>query len=308
MRPSHAESTAHRLHVAALLGALAAAVWTGPAVAYVAAGDRTFVATLVLPQIAPSDELYLTWSTLPTFPEGIGSQNRTSNATVVYDKMITDRLGIQVEESYTRLGRVIAPPFWGWQNTDTQLKYMAVNDGPHEFLFTFGVDREFGRTGAQRVGASPSGATTPLIFFGKGLGDLDIGLLRPLALTGSVGTQVADQSPRPNLLTFTGFTVQYSIPYLESKVQSFTFPDIVRAMTPITEVSVTAPLGKSYGMHTTALVAPGIIYSGQGWEAGIEAQIPITRATGRGAGVIAQVHFSLDYLFPETLGKPLFGR
>jgi hypothetical protein len=219
--------------------------------------------------------------------------------------MITDRLGIQVEEQYTRLGRVEAPTSYGWQNTDTDLRFMIFNDRPHEFLLTLGVDREFGGTGAPQVGANSSGATTPQTFFGKGLGDLDIGLFRPLAVTGFVGPQIADRAPRQNIL-MTGFAVEYSIPYLESKVESFTLPDIVHGLTPITEVSVMAPLRNSF--QTQVLVAPGVVYSGQGWEAAIEAEIPTTRATGRGVGVIAQVTFSLDFLFPETLGKPLFGR
>jgi hypothetical protein len=55
-------------------------------------------------------------------------------------------------------------------------------------------------------------------------------------------------------------------------------------------------------------VAPGFVYSGQRWEAGVEALIPATRAAGGGAGVIAQVHASPGFLFPETLGRPLFRR
>lgn len=290
-----------------LFGALAAAVWTAPAVAYTAAGDRTFVATLLLPQIAPSDELYFTGMSFPQFPSDGNGINRTSSATVTYDKTITYRLGILVTEGYDLKGRVGAPAQVGWKNTDATLQYMAINNGPHEFLLSLGVDREFGGTGSRRVD-DPSGATTPEVFFGKGLGDLDIGLLRPIAITGFAGPQVADQSRRGDLF-MTGFSVQYSIPYLESKVQSFALPNLVRAMTPITEVSVMAPFGvSSQEMHTMITVAPGIVYTGRGWEAGVEAQIPMTHATGRGVGVIAQLHLSLDYLFPESIGKPLFGR
>ena len=41
---------------------------------------------------------------------------------------------------------------------------------------------------------------------------------------------------------------------------------------------------------------------------GLEAVIPINRASGRGVGVQAQLHFFLDDLFPNTLGKPLISR
>jgi len=51
-----------------------------------------------------------------------------------------------------------------------------------------------------------------------------------------------------------------------------------------------------------------VIYSrGKGWELGIEAVIPTTRATGTGAGVIAQLVIQLDYLLPDSVvGRPIF--
>ena len=54
--------------------------------------------------------------------------------------------------------------------------------------------------------------------------------------------------------------------------------------------------------------APGISYSeGSGWELGIEAMIPTTKATGSGIGVIAQLMLQLDYLLPDRfIGRPIF--
>ena len=40
---------------------------------------------------------------------------------------------------------------------------------------------------------------------------------------------------------------------------------------------------------------------------GIEAIVPINRASGTGVGVLAQLHLYLDDMFPTTIGKPLFG-
>jgi hypothetical protein len=275
------------------------------AFAYSAAGDRLFPATLVLPQIAPGDEFYVNAMTLPQAGGTAGAASRASNFTATYTKTITDRLGIVIDETWTRIDRVGAGSFNGWQNTDMAVKYLAIVDQPHEFLFTIGLDREFGGTGALRAGASTSGATTPTVFFGKGLGDLDIGYWRPFAVTGTVGYQIADTRPRPDLVT-PGFVVEYSIPYLQSKVQSLDLPEFVRGLTPMTEIQFTAPAGRSFGARTTALIAPGISYAGAGWELAIEGLVPATRATGRGAGVIAQFHLSLDYIAPETIGRPLF--
>jgi hypothetical protein len=264
-----------------------------------------FPATILLPQISPGDEFYTNVMDLPLTPSGIGTPDHQTNLNAVFAKTITDRLGVFVEETYTRLGLAGGGALRGWQNFDMSVKYLTVLDLPHEFLLTLGVDREFGDTGARRVGASPSGATTPQVFFGKGLGDLDIGYLRPVAITGFVGYQAADSRPRPDQAVG-GLTLQYSIPYLQSKVQSLDLPEILRSVTPMTEFLFSTPAGQSFGARTTALFAPGFSYAGEGWELAVEALVPATRATGRGIGVTAQLHLALDFLAPDTLGRPLF--
>jgi hypothetical protein len=220
--------------------------------------------------------------------------------------MIDERLAVVLDETWTRIDRVGGGSGYGWQNTDTAIKYLAVVDQPHEFLFSLGLDREFGGTGALRAGASASGATTPAIFFGKGLCDLDLGYLRPLAIAGVAGYQIADTRPRPDLVT-SGFVVEYSIPYLQSKVQHLDLPQFVGGLTPMTEVMFTTPAGgPSFGARTTALIAPGASYAGAGWEVAAEALVPASRATGKGVGAIVQLHLSLDYIFSDTIGRPLF--
>jgi diacylglycerol kinase-like protein len=56
-----------------------------------------------------------------------------------------------------------------------------------------GVIREFPRTGSPVLGNNDVGTTTPTLYWGKGLGDLPIGWLRPLAITGTIGYQYADK-------------------------------------------------------------------------------------------------------------------
>ena len=276
------------------------------ALAYTASGDRNFPATLVLPQLAPGDQTYLNYSMLPQSSHGAGTATRSTNFSAVYGKSITDNFGIFLEETYTGIGIEGGGTQWGWQNLDGSLRYLAVNNLDHEFILSLGLDRETGGTGAARVGASPSGATTPQLYLAKGLGDLDIGYLRPLAITTYSGMTIADKAPRPDVLN-TGFTVEYSLPYLESKVESLDLPDVVRKLTPMTEILITSPVGRSYGSRTTVLIAPGVSYAGEGWEFAVEALVPATSATGSGVGVTAQLHLALDFLFADTpLGRPIF--
>jgi len=272
--------------------------------AYTASGDRNFPATLILPQLAPGDEFYLNLNTLSLRGHGTDTTDRSTAFTAVYGKTITDNLGIFIEETYTSDSIEQAATRWGWQNQDMSIKYLAVNNLDHEFIMTLGLDREIGGTGAVRVGASPSGATAPQVYFGKGLGDLDVGYLRPLAVTTFSAMSFADAAPRPDIAS-NGFTVEYSIPYLQSKVEALDLPDLFRRMTPMTEVLFTSPVGTSFGARSTALVAPGVSYAGEGWELAVEAQIPCNRATGSGLGVTAQLHIALDFFFSDSIGKPI---
>jgi hypothetical protein len=57
---------------------------------------------------------------------------------------------------------------------------------------------------------------------------------------------------------------------------------------------------------TTGTINPGVIWAGRYMQFGLEAIIPMNRATGGKNGVLLQIHFFLDDLFPKSIGKPLF--
>ena len=58
-------------------------------------------------------------------------------------------------------------------------------------------------------------------------------------------------------------------------------------------------------MPTTGTVNPGIIWSGKYFQVGVEAVIPVNSHTGNNVGVLAQLHFYLDDVFPKLFKKPL---
>jgi hypothetical protein len=43
------------------------------------------------------------------------------------------------------------------------------------------------------------------------------------------------------------------------------------------------------------------------WQFAVEALIPINAASGHGVGVIANLDLFMDDIFPDTLGRPIFG-
>jgi hypothetical protein len=276
--------------------------------AYTAAGDRSFPAQLILQQIGPTDALWVPVSTQPTEAFQPKDPTRETRFRGNYSKLITEQLGIQLQDGLIDRDRLRASSVTGAQNFRASLQYETILDPEHEFLLSVQVSHEFGGTGDPAVGSSRHGATAPGLTFGKGLGDLPIGYWRPLAITGFAGYQAAE-GPRTNFFQ-AGVSIQYSVPYLLSKVANVDLPAFLRGMTPIAEVFFTTPVSpiSGQGTNTTLLVAPGISYSrGSGWEVGIEAMIPTTRATGTGVGVIAQLVIELDYLLPDSfVGRPIF--
>ena len=81
-------------------------------------------------------------------------------------------------------------------------------------------------------------------------------------------------------------------------------------LTKYVEGSFQTPVANNFGtgIGTTGTINPGVIWVGNYFQVGVEALVPINRASGSGVGVIAQLHFYLDDIFPTTIGRPLFGQ
>jgi hypothetical protein len=155
------------------------------------------------------------------------------------------------------------------------------------------------------------------MFFGKGLGDLseNLSLLRPIALTGLVGIGIPTSAStrvdeteierHPNVLQY-GFALEYSLIYLQEQVRDIGLRAPFDRL-PLVEFSFETPLDRRQRGQTSGTAGPGVIWSSKYVQFGVEALIPINERTGNSVGVIAQIHFYLDDLFPHSFGRPLFG-
>ncbi len=299
---------------AAVLLTLAGLAGPG-AQAHGVAGPRVFVTTLTLDDPAVSDE-----ASLPTVSwqrsgadDGPGPVYQT-NVGFEFDKRITENFGLAINYGLTQLDTLHDKARLGADAIVLTAKYQTYVNAEHEFLLSVGVQRELGRTGSTQIGADNFGFTQPNLYFGKGLGDLPIGLLRPLAITGEIGYAIADVGPKtaPDGSFNNGFSnrwiggisLQYSMPYLQSQVKDFGLPGWVSRLTPILEVSWSSPT-RSNDTPLQLVYAPGLVYSGDSFQFAVEALIPGNKNSGSNVGVIAQLHFFFDDLFPNSLGKPV---
>ena len=117
------------------------------------------------------------------------------------------------------------------------------------------------------------------------------------------GNATAEQ--HPDVLNV-GFAVQYSLLYLQSFVKDVGLGEPFNRMIPTVELSLQKPLDRGGG-PTTGTVNPGVIWAGRTMQYGIEAIVPLNSRTGGKTGVMLQIHFFLDDIFPRSIGRPLVG-
>jgi hypothetical protein len=298
-----------------------ALVASGGVLAHGFAGKRFFPATLATEDPFVADEL-----SLPTISYQInaGSSDqpgtRETDFSVDVSKRITENFGVGFGATYKSIRPDDGDSQRGFDNLAASVKYKFYQSDEHETILSTGIDWDIGGSGSKRIGAESFSTVTPAVFFGKGFGDLpaDMKFLRPLALTGLVGvgiptrsstTTISDEGDveverHPHTLQW-GFSVQYSLPYLQSFVQDIGLRAPFNRMIPVVEFAMSTALDRG-ASGTTGTINPGIVWAGQNIQLAIEAVIPVNSASGNRVGWLAQLHFFLDDLFPQTVGRPIF--
>jgi len=289
------------------------------------AGARFFPATLSTDDPFVADELSLpTVSTIRTPDDG---GTRETDISVEIAKRITPQFALEIGETLTVLNWHEEHSANGFGNLQLAGKYQLVKNAAHETIVSVGLGVEIGGTGSPSIGADSFSTWEPAIFFGKGFGDLPeaLRILKPLALTGVAGIAIpssvstrtitvneqtanrdVDIERHPDVLEW-GFALEYSVIYLQSQVQDMHLPAPVDRLIPLVEFAMETPLNRGPTGPTTGTINPGVIWAAKYFQVGVEAVIPINEHTGNNVGVIAQLHFFLDDLFPHTIGRPLFG-
>jgi hypothetical protein len=279
-------------------------------------GPRFLPATLATDDPCVADEMSLptvAWSRTGDVPPAT-----QWDISAELSKRITEDLGISIGDVWSHIRQPGGPTIQGFGNLETTLQYQLLKDGAHETAMLLGLIVDWGGTGATNAGlATPYTVLTPTYYFGQGFGGLpdDLGWARPFAVTGQIGYQipttsflVAQNTPVPQVLVYGG-SLQYSMPYLKSEVKDLELPDFINHLIPIVEAQFSTPVANNFGNSflTTGTVNPGVIWVGSYFQVGLEAVIPVNRASGTGVGALGQLHLYLDDMFPTTIGQPLIG-
>jgi hypothetical protein len=312
-----------RAAMLAALSVIATSMFASQAIAHCFVGSRFLPATLATDDPCVADELSL--PTVSVFNTPDQPPSSQVNIAGEFSKRITETIGLSIGSAWTQISPPGMASVQGFQNLETTLKWQLATLQKHEFVMSAGLSIEWGGTGSRLVGAETFSTYTPTVWFGKGFGDLpdSVKWLRPFAITGQIGYAIPgsaatmtvdpdtgdlDADYHPQVLRWGG-SVQYSMPYLTSSVVDLGISDFFNRMNFVVEAALQTPVANTLtsGGLTTGTINPGIIWTGNYFQIGVEALIPINRQSGTDVGVIAQVHFYLDDLFPRSIGKPLFG-
>jgi hypothetical protein len=278
-------------------------------------GDRFFPPTIQTDDPFATDEYSLQFQ---SFNDPAGSdgtpKTREIDVSSEFDKEIFPKFALGVSGTYINLDPQghQGPAQDGFDNVELSAKYQLWENAPHEWILSLGCLADLGDTGSKALGVDSFTTYTPTVYFGKGFGDLPDGLkyLKPIALTGTVGVAIPGQSANfdgslnSDALQW-GFALEYSLSYLQQHVEDIGLPKPLSDCTPLVEFNMNTPFDQS-GETTTGTINPGVLWDGKYCQLGAEAVIPVNAHTGPNVGVVVQVQFFIDDLFPKIFGHPIF--
>jgi hypothetical protein len=304
----------------AAIGAAALLLSSGQAHAHGFAGDRFFPATLQTDDPFVADEM-----SLPTLIKNPADSTGGQSYSVGVDlaKRLTPDLGLTIHYEWNYFQPKGSPAQYGFGSLDTAVQYQLFVIAPHEMMGLIGLGETWGHTGAINHGGADDHTTlSPTFDFGKGFGDLPDSLtwLKPLAITGNLSvdlpTKVNSAGSLNQNVFNAGFAIEYSLEYLQHHVQDVGLGRPFDRLIPLVEITTSTPLNRGCnsttgltngtGQATTGVVAPGVIWAGQYYQIGAQAIIPYGQGQGHGVGALLQLHFYLDDLFPNSIGRPIF--
>lgn len=271
-------------------------------------GERFFPPTIQTEDPFTTDELSLPTISIFNSPAGDdGPKTREIALSAEFSKEIFPKfsLGIGVTYAILKPKGMIATD--GFENLSLSAKYQLLEIPEHEFIFSAGAEWEVGNTGSGALGEDPFSTFTPTLYMGKGFGDLPEGVrfLRPLAITATAGLDLPVKNDAPNAIEW-GVAIEYSLPYLEQHVKDTGLPLPFRDMIPLVEFTMNHPLNRGGGL-ATGTVNPGVLWESKEFQVGVEAVVPLNRATGPNVGVVFNVQIFIDDLCPKIFGHPVFG-
>lgn len=253
------------------------------------AGNRYFPPTIVVEDPYAANEVHA----VAGRSANIGAGNTNTSAGDIGLAGIgiepLDGFGIAINGLYRSPNGNLMPQASGFDNLYYTVKQELHISDAHEFAVSFGVLGQAGKTGSR--GGDTYSTYAPTIFYAKGFGDLpnSLSLLKPLAITGVLGYQVPTEQSLPKVFNW-GFTVQYSLPYLNQFIQKTGWNDFFNRLVPVVELPMQTCLSGRCTGQLIGSVNPGVIWVGDSFNVSAEAVFPVNSQSGASNGFLLQIH------------------
>jgi hypothetical protein len=260
-------------------------------------GKRFFPATMAVEDSFVAPELDFLYKNV-ALPGEDGGRVYTSGLSAEFAKPLTRRFQISVGADYLHLRPAGGPAYNGFDNVEVGAKYQVFIHPEAESALAVGVDVDAGGTGSRRVGAESFSAIAPAIYYSKGFGNAASSWLRPFAITTQFAPTFPTRNGEPHTIEW-GFTLQYSLPYLEHFVKDTGLEAPLRNMIPIIEFPMETCLDHGCAGTTTGTVNPGVLWIGKSQQLGLELMVPVNHASGTHVGFMLQYHLYLDDIIPS---------
>jgi hypothetical protein len=258
--------------------------------------DSIFLPTIAIDEPTVGDELDIVY---------YKNKNKDDNQNSVHShelgielsKEIFPHFGISLGSNYQRL-RLNDRFHSGFDDIEIGGKYEFYINKSQNFLLSLGLIAEIGKTGTKRVGVDSHTSIAPVLYFGKGLGNLsdEFKYLKPIVITGLVSPCYCTKASKIEDVDL-GFAFQYQLRQLNMGTDNISTSNFLNYIVPVVEFPLSVCTTSGCRGKVIGSINPGVLFSGQYLQLGLEATLPINRRSGRNVGVLAQVHFFLDHLF-----------
>lgn len=191
----------------------------------------------------------------------------------------------------------------GTDDVEVGAHYQFLDQPATESAAAVNLRYAVGGSGDERAGAENHSRIAPELVFAHGLDRVPQSLryLRPLGVTAKLGAEipVAGRGSEPAEIV-TGLSAEYDLKRWQ-RLAGVHLPAPLPDMAATVEFEFETCVERGCTGHTAMSAFPGLLWYGRVMQFGVEAELPLDRDSGGGAGLLSELTVSLEPLYRHGL-------